>query len=204
MNKKFSKSLLGLMILSLLVISCNRTKKSEISQSVDDKTPIMEEEFSDLEPDFTLDDARSVLGILSGRTDFDTFHKSLKSAEMARKLDSIDELTVFAPTNEAFDRLTEDKLANLQSPDGADKMKHLLNYHLVGEEYDLETLISTIRLNGNILRLKTLNGGYVALTLENGEIYITDETGFQSKLAIPNLEAENGVVHGIESVLLPQ
>lgn len=113
-------------------------------------------------------------------------------------------MTVFAPSNEAFDRIAEAKLANLKTPDGADKMKHLLNYHLVGEEYDLETLVSTIRFNENILRLKTLNGGYIALTLEDGEVYITDETGFQSKLTISNLGAENGVVHGIESVLLPQ
>ncbi|KPM32085.1 Fasciclin-like repeat protein [Croceitalea dokdonensis DOKDO 023] len=164
----------------------------------------MEEELLGLKPDFTLDDARSVLGILSGRTEFDTFHKSLKSAGMATKLDSIDELTVFAPTNEAFNRITEAKLANLQTPAGTDEMKHLLNYHLIVEEYDLETLISTIRLNENILRLKTLNGGYVALTLEDGKVFINDETGFQSKLTIFDLEAKNGVVHGIESVLLPQ
>ena len=204
MNKNFPKSLMVFIMLGFVVISCNRTKKSEISQSVDNKTPIMEEELSNLEPDFTLDDTQSVLGILGGRTEFDTFHKSLKSAGMATKLDSMDELTVFAPTNEAFDRIAEAKLANLQTPDGAEEMKHLLNYHLIGEEYDLETLISTIRLNENILRLKTFNGGYVALTLEDGEVYITDETGFQSKLTIPDLEAENGVVHGIESVLLPQ
>lgn len=194
----------GLLTVLFLTSSCNKTKKSELSQSIDDKTPIVDEELSDLPPDMTFNDARSVLDVLGGITSFDTFHKSLRSTDMMQLLDSLDEVTVFAPTNEAFNRITESKLAHLQTPEGAQEMKQLLQYHLVADEYDFETLESTIRLNENMLRLETLNGDYIALSIENDEIYITDELGFQSKITNRDMEAENGVVHALNAVLLEQ
>lgn len=138
--------------------SLRRKQKNNATQSIVDKTPIAEEELSDLPPDMILNDAISISGVLQGNTEYDTFYKGLKSADMIRQLDSSTVYTIFAPTNTAFNRITEAKLAKLKTPEGRDEMKHVLSYHVVADEYDFETLESTIRLNENILRLKKLNG----------------------------------------------
>ncbi|MFS4446468.1 fasciclin domain-containing protein [Maribacter sp. 2307UL18-2] len=205
MMKKRNKIWAGLLISIILNSACGDSKKNYATVDIEDKTPIASEELSELAPDMTLNDLRSVLGVLEGNTDYDTFYKALKSADMIDKLDNLEDVTIFAPTNEAFNRITETKFAHLKTPDGRKEMRQLLQYHIVvKDEYDFENIVSTIKLNENILRLKTLNGGYIALTIENNEVYITDEIGFQSKITKPDQEAENGVVHGINAVLLAQ
>ncbi|MFD0798348.1 fasciclin domain-containing protein [Maribacter chungangensis] len=196
--------IISTLLLCVLLLSCGNKEKKPATASIKDKTPIATEKLSDLESDVTFNDIRSVLDVLGGNTDYDIFYKALKSANLLSTLDSIEDITIFAPTNAAFKRITEAKLAHLKSPDGTIEMATLLKYHIVEDEYDLETLESTIRLNENILRLKTFNGGFIALTIENNDIYISDETGFQSKIIMPDQEAENGVVHGIDPILLAQ
>lgn len=198
---------LKLILAALCCMVCHSVMAQEPDASetrTPDRTPVAEEELDDLPPDFTFNDARSVLEIIRDNVDFDTFHKSLRSTEMIKQLDSTETITVFAPQNGAFDRLTEDEFNSLRTPAGAEKMQKILSYHIVPEEYDRETLVSTVRLNEGILRLKTLQGGYIALTLAGDRIYITDELGKQSKVNMPDMEAENGVVHGISKLLLPQ
>jgi uncharacterized surface protein with fasciclin (FAS1) repeats len=190
--------------LAFLFIGCGESKRKK-EKIVVDKTPIADKKLSDLAPDATLKDLTSVLEVIWDNTEFDTFNTTLKSADLIAQIDSAAVITIFAPVNGAFGRITESKLNHLLSPDGKEEMTHLLKYHMVsGDEYDYETLTSTVKLNDGILRLQTLNGGYLALSIEADELYITDETGFQSKVIMPDLEASNGVVHGIEAVLLPQ
>jgi uncharacterized surface protein with fasciclin (FAS1) repeats len=205
MNKNLNKFWLTVAgILVLPVIACGDSKKNNAAQSIADKTPIVEEELSNLPPDMTLNDAISMVEVLRRNTDFDTFYKALKSAQMIQQVDNLESLTIFAPTNLAFNRITETKLSHLKTPEGKEEMQHILGYHLVEDEYDYETLLTTARLNENVLRLKTLNGGYIALIVENDKLFITDETGFQSEITEPDQEAENGVVHGINALLLAQ
>lgn len=188
----------------LLFVGCGETK-SKREKILEDKTPVADKELSELAPDATLKDLTSVLAVIWDNREFDTFNTTLKSADLIAQIDSTDVITIFAPVNGGFGRITEDKLNHLLTPDGKEELVHVLKYHMVvGDEYDYNTLTSTVKSNDGMLRLQTLNGGYIALSLEGEELYITDETGFQSKVVMPDLEASNGVVHGIEAVLLPQ
>lgn len=202
--KKHIYNTIAVAFSALLFMGCGETKTKR-ERILEDKTPIANKELSDLAPDATLKDLTSVLEVIWDNTEFDTFNTTLKSADLIAQIDSTDVITIFAPVNGAFNRITENKLNHLLTPDGKEEMIHLLKYHMVsGDEYDYGTLTSTVKLNDGILRLQTLNGGYIALSLEGEELYITDETGFQSKVIMPDMEASNGVVHGIEAVLLPQ
>ncbi|MFS4418247.1 fasciclin domain-containing protein [Maribacter sp. 2307ULW6-5] len=174
------------------------------SYDIPENTPILEEERRDLPPDFTFNDARSVLDIMQHARFYDAFVKALYSTEMAQRLDSVDAVTIFAPGNDAFDQLDDAALAQLKTPAGAAEMQEILSYHLVPEVYDRATLVSTIRLNEGVLRLRTLQGGYLALTLLGDQLYITDERGERSKINLANEKAENGVVHGVDKILFPQ
>gem|GEM_PF-3005918 len=177
----------------------------EESYQIPEYTPVVKQELSNLPPDFIYRDARSVLDKIGGIVDFDTFDKSLRSIEMGDTLKNIENLTIFAPTNIAFNRLSESELSDLQTPAGAEKMQKILSYHIVPKEYDRPTLVSTIRLNEGVLRLKTLQGGYIALTLsENDVLHITDELGTRSTVELPNIQGNDGVIYGIGYLLMPQ
>jgi len=201
------KTLKTLSIASLtffFFINCNWNSDKQKVHSIDDKTPIFEEELSDLPPDMTLNDAPSVLDIIEDEIMFDSYHKLLRVSYLVQDFESLENVTIFAPTNGAINSIDDSKLAKLTTPNKLEDLTYLLNYHIVDEEYDYNTLKSTIVLNENILRLKTLNDRFLALSVKSNHILITDESGNQAIISNPDLEAENGVVHGIDNILKPQ
>jgi len=167
--------------------------------------PVLKEEWKENMNDWSESDDRSTTkATLSNSTNFDSFVKALRSADMYIGLDELEEATVFAPTNSAFRKLDDSKLAELKTPSNKGRMSEILNYHIVPEEYDKKTLLSTIRLNEGILRLKTVQGSYIALSIQDNELLISDEMGEVSKVSMPDIETSNGVIHGIDDVLMPQ
>ncbi|NHF61034.1 fasciclin domain-containing protein [Flavobacteriaceae bacterium TP-CH-4] len=195
---------INVLLILIFLLGCGESQQKQRPESISDQTPILNEELVDTPPDMTLNDIRSVLDIIRGNTEFDSFDKALVSAEMISIIDSIDDVTIFAPVNEAFNLLSDDKQAQLKSPDGNENMTHILKYHMVEDEYDLATLRSTVVLKEGTLRLKTFNGGYIALQLKNDTLVITDELSMETRIILGDQEASNGVVHGIEKILLPQ
>lgn len=192
------------LILIQLAVFHSAALEAQIRKENSERTPVAERSLSNLPPDYTFNDAPSILEIIEDNVNFDMFNRALYSTEMIEELKDKDEITVFAPHNSAFARLSEERLDFLKTPNGAGEMQKILKYHIVMEEYDQNTLRSTILLNEGVLRLKTLQGGYLAFTLMNGKIFITDELGNQFEVNKAGLEAENGVVHSIDMVLLPK
>ena len=123
---------------------------------------------------------------------------------MSIGLDELEETTVFIPTNEAFEKLNDRHLAALKTPDKGKSMTELLKYHMVPEEYEISTLLSTVKLNEGVLRLKTVQGAYLAFSIQNDQLMITDEMGTTTEIKLPDIETSNGVVHGIDDLLMLQ
>lgn len=190
--------------------SCKDTANTTIKEDnriekIEDRTPVLKEEWKENMNDWTEGDDRSTLKAnISNNTDFDSFVKALRSADMYIVLDELEEATIFTPTKSAFDKMHDSYLAELKTPGKEERMTEILNYHIVPEAYDKHTLLSTIRLNEDILRLQTLQGGYLAMHIQEGQLIITDEMGHISKVSVPDIEALNGVVHGIDDLLMPQ
>ncbi len=207
---KNSKNIVIMMYFGLILFACKDTANTTIKEDnrvemIEDRTPVLKEEWKENMNDWSEGEGRSTLkATISNNTDFDSFVKALKSANMYIGLDELEEATIFIPTNVAFDELRDSYLAELKTPNKEKQMTEILNYHIVPEEYDKSTLLSTIRLNEGVLRLKTLQGGYLAMNVQNNQLVITDEMGHVSKVSIADIEASNGVIHEVDHILMPQ
>ncbi|GAB3900528.1 fasciclin domain-containing protein [Larkinella knui] len=105
--------------------------------------------------------------------------------------------TVFAPTNEAFDKLPAGTLDGLLQPAAKSKLVKLLSYHVVKGNYSADQL-----QDGQ--KLKTVTGGTLTVGKQGDTITITDEQGNAATINRADLEATNGVIHSVDSVLMPK
>ncbi|MGV3560664.1 fasciclin domain-containing protein [Larkinella arboricola] len=105
--------------------------------------------------------------------------------------------TVFAPTNEAFEKLPAGTLDGLWQPAAKSKLVKLLSYHVVKGNYASDQL-----QDGQ--KLKTVTGGTLTVSKQDDAITITDEQGNTATVNRADLEATNGVIHSIDTVLMPK
>lgn len=136
-------------------------------------------------------DKLNIIGMVEKRDEFSTLTKALKQAGITDTLKGDGPFTLFAPTNEAFAAIPQDKLNDLMKPDNKEQLKNLLQYHVVPGKLmakDFDKTKSPRTLHGQELKFDTANG------------YKINE----AKVVTPDLEATNGVVMAIDRVLIPQ
>ena len=104
--------------------------------------------------------------------------------------------TVFAPTNEAFEKLPSESIAELWKPEGKPKLIKLLAYHVVKGKFTADQL-----QDGQ--KLKTVTGGTLTVGKQGDAITITDGAGSTATINQADVEATNGIVHSIDTVLMP-
>ena len=200
MKKKLS--LIQLVFIALLVApalltSCGETKgngdKGTVEEAVEMDSPEVPEPGDEMKTvvDIALDDLR-----------FSTLEKGLKSAQLVDILEEMDSLTLFAPINEAFEKLPEEKVGDLMAPQGQDKLVKVLKYHTVNGIYDSESLKSELAANNGVLMLETLEGSSINISMTDDGIVLRDDNGETANLVDTDLRAERGVVHSIDAVML--
>jgi len=110
--------------------------------------------------------------------------------------------TVFAPNNAAFDALPEGTLDSLLAD--TDALTGVLTYHVVSGEVMSGALIDLIGEAGGSAAVETVAGGTLTASIEDERVIITDAQGNEATVVMADVEASNGVVHVIDTVLLPQ
>ena len=104
--------------------------------------------------------------------------------------------TVFAPTNDAFGQLPDGTVTNLLKPDNKQQLMKLLAYHVVKGSYPADAL-----QDGQ--KLKTVTGGTLTVSKQGDAITITDGRGSTATINQADIQATNGVIHSIDTVLMP-
>jgi uncharacterized surface protein with fasciclin (FAS1) repeats len=201
------RKILFLISFSPILLGCLDTvKENNKEASLEDQTPGLREEWKGNMNDWSDNDYRStMLATKSNNGDFDSFVKLLKASNLYMELEKAAQATLFIPTNAATQKIGDSRLAELKSEPENKQLSNILKYHFVpNDEFDLEALKSTIRLNEGIFRLKTLQGGYLAFTLIDGDLFITDEMGTASKINANEIQTSNGIIYSIENILMPQ
>ena len=112
--------------------------------------------------------------------------------------------TVFAPTNDAFGKLPDGTVDNLLKPESKDQLTAVLTYHVVSGKFEASAVIEAINANGGKFTVDTVQGGKIDLSLNNGSVTLTDANGNTSVVVIPDVAASNGVIHAIDSVVMPK
>jgi len=119
-------------------------------------------------------------------------------------LKSAGPFTVFAPTNAAFAKLPEGTVATLLKPENKAQLAKILTYHVVSGNLDANAVIAAIKAGNGTASVTTVSGGKLSVKLSGGKVVITDEKGGMATVVAADLKGSNGVVHVIESVVLPK
>ena len=133
-----------------------------------------------------------------------TLVSAVKEAGLVDTLPVAGPFTVFAPTNEALDKLPEATVEKLMQPDMKAALANTLTYHVVAGKIDAAELEKDIKAGGGSYTMKTVEGGPLTARLEGGKVVLIDAMGGGATVEIPDVYQSNGVVHVISSVLMPK
>src|SRR6201991_1944264 len=128
--------------------------------------------------------------------DHTTLVAAVKAAGLVETLEGKGPFTVFAPTNAAFGKLPAGTVDNLVKPENKPTLTKILTYHVVAGKLDAADLT-----DGK--KLKTVEGEELTVKKSDGKTWIIDAKGDQSMVSITNVHQSNGVIHVVDTVLLP-
>ena len=123
---------------------------------------------------------------------FNTLVAAAKAAGLVETLSGKGPLTVFAPTDKAFEKLPEGTVENLLKPENKDKLKAILTYHVVSGKVMAKDVMT-------LKEAKTVNGGMVMVSMEADTVMIDN-----AKVVQADVECSNGVIHVIDTVIMPK
>jgi uncharacterized surface protein with fasciclin (FAS1) repeats len=136
--------------------------------------------------------------------DHTTLVAAVKAAGLVPTLKSDGPFTVFAPTNEAFAKLPAGAVDGLLKPESKDKLTAVLTYHVIAGKIDSKTLLQSIKDGGGSYAAKTVQGDVLTFTKKGKHIVITDANGGMAMVTIADVYQKNGVIHVINTVLMPK
>lgn len=136
--------------------------------------------------------------------DHTTLVAAVKAAGLVETLQSKGPFTVFAPTNTAFAKLPKGTVETLLKPENLKKLQTILTYHVIAGKLSTADLMNLIKKGNGKVTLKTVSGGILTIWMKGKSIYLTDENGNSSKITIANVNQSNGVIHVIDTVILPK
>lgn len=135
---------------------------------------------------------KDIVDIAASNSDFSTLVAAVKAAGLVDTLKGDGPFTVFAPTNEAFAKLPAGTVEMLLKPENKDKLVAVLTYHVVAGKVMAEQVVT-------INSAKTVQGSSVAIKVSNGKVMVDNATVIKT-----DIDASNGVIHVIDSVILPK
>ncbi len=135
--------------------------------------------------------------------DHTTLVAAVKAAGLVDTLEGSGPFTVFAPTNAAFDKLPAGTVDTLLKPENQDQLKKVLTYHVVPGRITSSKLASMIKKGGGQATLKTVEGGTLTAMMDGSNIILKDEKGGTATVTQADVMQKNGVIHVIDTVLMP-
>lgn len=136
--------------------------------------------------------------------DHTTLVAAVKAAGLVETLKSAGPFTVFAPTNAAFEKLPEGTVETLLKPENKSTLTKVLTYHVIAGRMDSKDLMKAIKAGKGKASLKTVSGGTLIATMKGKNIMLKDENGGMATVSIADVYQKNGVIHVINSVVLPK
>ena len=135
--------------------------------------------------------------------DHTTLVAAVKAAGLVDTLQSPGPFTVFAPTNDAFAKLPAGTVETLLKPENKKTLTNVLTYHVVPGRLSAKDLMDKIRAGNGKAMLKTVEGADLTFAEKDGKLWIWDAKGGFAQVTIRNVNQSNGVIHVIDTVLLP-
>ncbi|WP_339889067.1 fasciclin domain-containing protein [uncultured Flavobacterium sp.] len=182
---------------ALVMSSCADGKKAEDEGFAVDSTETVTEVVEEVTP-------TTIVDVAVGNENFTTLVAAVKAAGLVETLSSEGPFTVFAPMNDAFAKLPAGTVDNLLKPENVEKLKSVLTYHVVAGKFEAAAVIDAINKNNGKFTVITVQGGKIDLSLKDGKVVLTDANGNSSTVAMADVAASNGVIHAIDTVVMPK
>lgn len=194
---KTIKTLSILAISTVFFFSCGENKK-ENSEAMDSAT----EEVAEVEE--VVQAEANVVEVAASNDSFSTLAAAVTAADLVDTLSSEGPFTVFAPTNDAFAKLPEGTVTSLLEPANKETLISILTYHVVSGKFEAAAVIDAINNNDGAFEVTTVQGGTITLSLSDGKVMLKDANGGMSTVVIADVAASNGVIHALDTVVMPK
>ena len=135
--------------------------------------------------------------------DHTTLVAAVKAAGLVDTLMSAGPFTVFAPVNSAFEKLPAGTVETLLKPENKAMLTGILTYHVVAGNMDSKAIAKAIKAGKGKAEFKTVAGGTLTAMMEGKNLILVDEKGGKSMVTIADVRQSNGVIHVVDTVLLP-
>ena len=142
-----------------------------------------------------------VIDVATGSPDHSKLVEAIKTADLVNTFKLTGPYTFFAPTNAAFEKISEAELKKLMKNKAI--LATTLKYHVVGGNWNSTTLMAAIKQNNGSVQLPTVSGGKLTASVEDGKIKLTDENGNSAFVINADIAASNGLIHVVDGVVHP-
>ncbi|MBR9845667.1 MAG: fasciclin domain-containing protein [Algicola sp.] len=146
----------------------------------------------------------TIVDVAVGNEDFSTLVTALKAADLVTALQGDGPFTVFAPTNAAFAKIDSKTLNSLLEKKNQKALANILTYHVVSGKLTASDVVAALKKGNGKVELKALNGATLTVLQKDGKIWLQDQNGNYSEITATDVMGSNGVIHVIDSVVMPK
>ena len=167
-----------------------------------------EPEYTEMSPDDTVAAEATtdapLSGVIASDPRFSTLASAVGAAGIGADLDAAGPYTLFAPSDAAFDKLPDGALAELTKPENSEQLANILRYHLVDGRTMAAGLNEAIASSDGSAEIPTVEGTVLLASVDDdGNVLITDTAGNEAMVTEADIAAGNGVIHVVDTVLMP-
>ena len=147
---------------------------------------------------------KTIVDVAVSNENFTTLVAALKAADLVDALQGDGPFTVFSPTNDAFAKIDENALSNLLKPENKKALTNILTYHVVPAKLMASDVVAALKKGNGMVEVKALNGTVLTVMQKNGKIWLKDQAGNYSEITATDVKGSNGVIHVIDTVVMPK
>ncbi|OIQ27069.1 MAG: beta-Ig-H3/fasciclin [Bacteroidetes bacterium MedPE-SWsnd-G2] len=146
----------------------------------------------------------TIVDVAVGNDDFSTLVTALKAADLVGALQGDGPFTVFAPTNEAFAKIDSKTLNSLLEVKNQKALGNILTYHVISGKLTATDVVAALKKGNGKVELKALNGQVLTVMEKDGKVWLKDINGNYSAISATDVMGSNGVIHVIDTVVMPK
>ena len=146
----------------------------------------------------------TIVDVAVNNKDFSTLVTALKAADLVGALQGDGPFTVFAPTNDAFAKLDSNTLSSLLEKENQKALANILTYHVVSGKLAASDVVAALEKGNGSVDLTALNGQVINVMQKDGKIWLKDSNGNYSEIVATDVMGSNGVIHVINTVVMPK
>lgn len=136
--------------------------------------------------------------------DYTTLTSALKATDLDLLLDGDAPFTIFAPSDRAFDKLSEEEIDQLMKPENKNKLREMLTYFMVAGSLSASKILNALVKGNGKATFTTVQGKKIRASIDGVDIILSDGLGNNARITIADSDQCNGIIHTIDSVILPK